>query len=263
MSAVTVSMPYFGCRETVARAVESVLAQTFTDLTLVVVNDGGPPEVWDPLAGIDDPRLVRVDLPENRGRYFADAVVLAACATPWWTVHDADDWSDPHRLDCLFAEADSAGADAVFGGYRQHRLGTDRTVDRAPALARVRAGQLRHVAHHTAIYRTGALRAVHGPHPGYRAAYDTLLVSLCVLRLRCSQVDAPLYHHCHRPGSLTLHPDTGMNSRYRRAVHRRRSLLWNRIVANLDDAGATVAGDIDPDTAGEVAEHADRLAGLL
>ena len=71
---ITVSMPYYACPATLGRAVESVLGQTHRDLTLVVVNDGDRRSPWPLLADIDDDRLVRFDLAENRGRYFADAI---------------------------------------------------------------------------------------------------------------------------------------------------------------------------------------------
>lgn len=99
---ITVTMPYYRSPETVRRAVDAVLGQTHTNLTLIVTNDGDqdtPP--WPALADITDPRLVRFELPENRGRYFADAVTLAACDTPWFAIHDADDEAEPTWLSTL------------------------------------------------------------------------------------------------------------------------------------------------------------------
>ena len=75
---ITVSMPMWHATNTIRRSVESVLNQTHHDLTLIVVNDGGPPDVWTPLEDIGDPRLIRFDLTPNRGRYQADAITLAA-----------------------------------------------------------------------------------------------------------------------------------------------------------------------------------------
>jgi len=73
---VTVSLSYFQRKEQVRRATESILGQTYTNLTLIVVNDGDDDPPWDQLADIRDSRLVRFDLKSNHGRYFADAVVL-------------------------------------------------------------------------------------------------------------------------------------------------------------------------------------------
>src|SRR5690606_4514374 len=95
---VVVSIPCFGCHRYIARSVESILQQTYTDIQVVVVNDGDPRPPWEALSHIDDPRLVRFSLPENYGPYFAHAVVLAATSSPYFLVQDADDWSDPERI---------------------------------------------------------------------------------------------------------------------------------------------------------------------
>lgn len=258
MVALTVSMPTYGAGELVARAVESVLAQTYTDLVLVVLNDADPDSPWPHLAHIDDPRLVRFDLDANRGRYFADAVTLAACDTPWWTVHDADDWSDPTRLEELFDRQAATGADVVFGGYQQHRL-DGRTIVRAPTLI---PGQHRHMAHHTAIWRTEKLRAIGGPHPDYRVAYDTLMVSLAVTTLTYAQVDEPRYHHAHRVDSLTQNDETGMKSPMRRYTHQKARHLWKRCI-KADPARWPALLAPHPITARHVSDNAARLAQCL
>lgn len=70
---VTVVIPTYRNPGTLARAVESVLAQDYTDLVCLVINDGADPaDTWAPLAHLNDPRLVRFDLTENRGRFYAE-----------------------------------------------------------------------------------------------------------------------------------------------------------------------------------------------
>src|SRR5712692_1784143 len=95
---VTVSIPYFQCKQYICKAVESILGQSHTNLTLVVVNDGDDDPPWDQLTYIDDPRLVRFDMRSNHGRYFADTVVLNATTDNYLVIQDADDWSEPDRI---------------------------------------------------------------------------------------------------------------------------------------------------------------------
>src|SRR5437588_10894426 len=64
---VTACIPYFQTRRYIRRAVESLLKQTYHNLTVVVVNDGDPEPPWRELADINDRRLVRVSLPYNFG----------------------------------------------------------------------------------------------------------------------------------------------------------------------------------------------------
>ena len=225
MSLVTVSLPMYRAAETIADAVESILGQTFRDFRLVVVNDGeDPATAWRPLAHVGDPRLIRFDLGENGGRYRADAVTLAACETEWWTCHDADDWSEPDRLEKLLAA--SGDADLVLGGYRLHRPNGEHR-DRSPEPRLVRRPKpLRHVAHHTGLFRTDALRSIGGPNPDFRVAWDTFLVGVAVNTLRVAVVPEPLYHYRQRKESLAASIETGMGSAYRLGVHKVLRQAW-------------------------------------
>lgn len=261
MTRVTVSMPLHGCSDTVARAVASVLDQDYSDLVLVVVNDGGDPgEVWAPLAHVDDGRLIRFDLPTNRGRYHADAVVLAACATPWFTVHDADDWSEPHRLAGLVDAATSTASAGAFGGFVQHRDGRDHL--HRPNLGHASGRSLRQVGHHTAVFDVVALRAIGGPNPDYRFGWDTLMTFAFARANRCAAVNDPAYHHCIRPGSLTQSVETGMGSPARREVHRELHRLWARCRRQPVDRWAEILAP-SPEGRASVDAHARRLAGML
>jgi glycosyltransferase involved in cell wall biosynthesis len=248
---VTVSMPYYRSQGTIRRAVDAVLAQTYPWLRLVVVNDGDtqtPP--WPALADITDPRLTRVDLPTNRGRYFADAAVLAACDSEWWTVHDADDSAAPDWLETLLTGCLINGWVAAFGWQRVHglNLGSVDVEQPGPDLQPTR--RLRHLAHHAGIYRTAAVRAVGGPHPGYRIGYDTLLVNLVGRMGKLGVVPRVLYTRHLQPGSLSTSPHTGRGSPARQQARIGIQRLWARTILAgtmqpiLDDISAELAADV-------------------
>lgn len=269
MATVTVSMPYDGgCAGTVRRAVDAVLAQTHRDLTLVVVNDGAtdhPP--WPALAGITDPRLIRLDLPTNRGRYYADSVVLAACSTPWWTVHDADDAAEPRWLEVMLAAATRKRADAVLTAQTVHGVhGRTNVVPVRPWTGPV-PDRITHHAHMAGLWSVPWLRRVTGPHPGIRLGWDTMMTGLPFLVGRPVVLDTPLYHRHRRVGSLTVSPDTGMRSAARRASVARMRRLWPALVeASVDGAdavGAVIAADVPVDVRDAVAVDAARLQRVL
>jgi glycosyltransferase involved in cell wall biosynthesis/predicted O-methyltransferase YrrM len=208
---VTVAIPFHRCRPYVRRAVQSILHQTHQNLTVVVVNDGDPVPPWDLLADIDDPRLVRFDLGANRGRYFADAVVLGATSSHYYLVQDADDWSEPNRVDAVFSALYSH-----TGGVEAQHL----AVLRYPDLARPLTNELEHRASHFGLYTTQALRRVGGYYGGFRIGYDTLLISLLLMAARVAYLERPLYHWSRRRGSLTMSAATGLRSSQRREVRR-------------------------------------------
>lgn len=254
---VTVSMPYHRCPGTLRRAVESVLAQTYRDVRVVVVNDGDHPP-WRLLHGITDPRLTCFDLPVNRGRYYADAVTLAACDNPWWAICDTDDWVEPHWLASMLTRARETGAGAVFGPQWIHHLGRSVKVEPVGPLLERPGPVLRQLAHHAGLYRTAVAREAGGPHPGFRVGYDTLFVNLVAMVATVACIDRPAYHRVARRDSLTRAPATGFGSILRTVSKARLEDLYTAALAS-GDPGRVVRATIPVDLAASVQADADRL----
>ena len=221
-SPVTVSLPYYDCRRYLLRAVDSILGQTHTNLTLVVVNDGDRRAPWDLLAHIDDPRLVRYDLGVNRGRYFVDAVILAATPDPYLLIQDADDWSEPERVATLLQSWQLSESCQLSGAVSASRLW--REGSRAnrlltyPGLRKPLSSRFEFRSDHHGLFSTEALRAVGGNYGGYRIGYDTLLINLLCMTGEVAYVERPLYNRQVRANSLTTSQATGMRSAKRRQV---------------------------------------------
>ncbi|GGL08789.1 hypothetical protein GCM10012284_49290 [Mangrovihabitans endophyticus] len=81
-------------------AVRSLLAQTWTNLEVLVVDDGSPGE-FDSVLGEAvalDARVRLVRCAVNAGTYAARSAGLAAAAGEFVTFQDSDDWSHPGRL---------------------------------------------------------------------------------------------------------------------------------------------------------------------
>jgi hypothetical protein len=110
--AVGVVMPAWNARRTIREAVDSVLAQTWRDLELVVCDDGSTDGTLDALAGIDDPRLRVLRLAANVGQGAARDRAIAQTQAPWIAVIDADDAWEPDRLAVLMA-ANAGDADTM------------------------------------------------------------------------------------------------------------------------------------------------------
>jgi Glycosyl transferase family 2/Methyltransferase domain len=229
--------------------VRSVLSQTHTDLTVVVVNDGDPNPPWERLAHFDDPRLVRFDLPANRGRYFADEVVLEATRSPYFLVQDADDWSEPTRVEVLLRAVREEHSSGAISSHRRHREGSSpaqpATVQHWPNLTTPLGGQLRHLANYPGLFRCDALRDVGGFYGGFRIGYDTLLLSLLQMAGRVRAIDQPLYNVLLRRGSLTTSQATGQSSRLRGRVRGQLDHLYRRAFRSYR---AYLAGTLDEES---------------
>lgn len=264
---VTVSVPYYRCQHTIRRAVETLLGQTHTDLRIVVVNDGMKPTrtkpVWEPLDGISDQRLTRFDLAHNRGRFYADAVVLASCMTPWFAICDADDWAEPEWLAELAGVMRDSGPSvgAVVSPHLVHRgpksPGKVEPVD-GDVFSDRRIPRLKHLAHHAALYDTKKLRDVGGPNPGYTIGYDTLLINAMRLRYRVRASMIPRYHRVRRAGSLTQAAGTRFGSPARNQVINALSQLYGRAVSATDPVSVIVDA-IRPEIMRDVVADASRL----
>lgn len=262
---VTVVMAFYQTPETIRLAVDSILAQTYTDLRVLVMNDGDDPSrAWEPLADITDPRMVRFDLPEHRGRYYADYVALAACDTPWFHPHDSDDYSDPTRVERMVAAAEATGAEYVVAGMTIHEDGTVKPY--MPPVTKVKHKQGRNVwaqANYGTLWATDALRAIGGPHPDFYFAYDAMLATLALTRLRWTVLWDHGYHYVRRPGSLTTSEETGIAAPARKQAWERREAIWAQIAhaptSDLPDHPALAPA---PDTAEALRRDVEALCQL-
>lgn len=114
---VLVVIPVFNARPYLRDAVESVLHQTLSDLSLLVVDDGSTDGSLDAIEGIRDSRLV-VRCGPNRGKAAVLNEAIRSCVAEYFAVNDADDLSHPNRIEAqwrwLEANTDAA---AVFCGH--------------------------------------------------------------------------------------------------------------------------------------------------
>jgi glycosyltransferase involved in cell wall biosynthesis len=108
MPTVSVVIPTRFRPDLVTRAVRSVLAQTVTDLEVVVVIDGPDEATAKALAAIGDLRIRVVELPHKAGAPNARNVGIAAATAPWTALLDDDDEWLPEKLQVQLAAAGAA-----------------------------------------------------------------------------------------------------------------------------------------------------------
>lgn len=113
MPAVSVIVAAYNAAPYLVRAVESVLAQTMSDLELIVVNDASTDDTASVLAGFKDPRVRVLHNADNRGPSGSRNAAIEVATGTWIAVLDADDWMLPDRLERLMNAADEEGADLV------------------------------------------------------------------------------------------------------------------------------------------------------
>jgi len=101
-AAVCVGVPTWNRPVWVREAVESVLAQTFTDFRVVVSDNASEPDVRADVARwvreLGDPRVEFHQQEVNEGEYGQGRFLIAACREPYFTMLHDDDRMEPTHL---------------------------------------------------------------------------------------------------------------------------------------------------------------------
>ncbi len=97
---VTVLLPTYNRRRYLPQALRSILEQTYRNLEVFVVNDGGE-QVSDIVQHFEDPRVIFIDRNENRGKPYSLNEALARAQGKYVTYLDDDDIYYPHHVQVL------------------------------------------------------------------------------------------------------------------------------------------------------------------
>jgi len=111
---LSVILPVYNGMPYLPEAVESILTQTYTDFTLIIVNDGSTDGTGDYLRTISDPRVVVIKQ-KNAGQGAARKVALSRCQSEYVALMDADDVSLPNRLAIQVAFLDNHSDTVMIG----------------------------------------------------------------------------------------------------------------------------------------------------
>jgi glycosyltransferase involved in cell wall biosynthesis len=207
--AVSVVLPVRNAETTIAEALNSVLAQTFTDFEMIVVEDGSidttASKVRD--AAARDPR-VHVVSGGGNGITAALNRGIAAARGHYIARQDGDDRSLPTRFErqvhCLdqrprLCAVGTASVTIDDAGVEIGRLPTRHG---AAAVRDGVRGGLVSPCHGSMMIRRECLSAVGGYRGAFRAAQDYDLWSRLLERWDIDNIDEPLYHWRLSPGSV-------------------------------------------------------------
>lgn len=115
---VSVIVPVYQVEAYLARCIDSILAQTFTDYELILVNDGtkdGCPAIMQTYAERDS--RIRQVHKENGGLSSARNAGLDVARGEYIAFVDSDDYVAPQWLEDIVCAADETGAEQVLYNY--------------------------------------------------------------------------------------------------------------------------------------------------
>lgn len=113
---VSVVMPTYNRAHCIAASITSVLAQTYSNLELIVVDDGSKDRTAEVMAGIKDSRLRYLPQPRNAGRNAVRNVGVRAVTGEFVAFLDSDDFWLPDKLERQVAALQAAPEAALHIG---------------------------------------------------------------------------------------------------------------------------------------------------
>jgi glycosyltransferase involved in cell wall biosynthesis len=98
MPEVTVILPVYNAEAFLKEAIDSILAQTFTDFELLIINDGSTDSSDQIISSYDDPRIKYLKNDGNKGLIFTLNRGIDKASGNYLARMDADDICFPNRL---------------------------------------------------------------------------------------------------------------------------------------------------------------------
>ena len=209
MSMVSIIVPIYNIEGYIRECIDSILAQTYSDFELILVDDGSPDNcgrICDEYAEKDV--RIKVIHKENGGLTSARNAGLSVAKGDWIMHVDGDDWIEPDMIESLIEAAKATEADLVFGDYMKygpysgnHKLPTWSN-DKKDSMSRYIAYMM------TTIWGSIAKRSLYTEHclkspDGVSYCEDFhLIVRLCHFAKKIVNVHRPFYHYRYRPTSI-------------------------------------------------------------
>lgn len=223
---VSIVVPVYNVQEYLKRCVDSILAQTYENMEIILVDDGSKDssgQICDNYAEKDN--RIRVIHKENGGSNSARLAGVRAAMCEYICFVDSDDWIEPVMIEKMMEAAEREQADIVASGIYVDepvrpwiwRNGIRQGVYKGKALHRFYANMI-FSAEDThgimlgmvcKIYRTQLLlKNLETIDPRIYYGEDAACVFLCCLDAKCIVMqDACWYHYVTRDTSVSARKD--------------------------------------------------------
>ena len=211
---ISVIVPVYNVAEFLPKCVDSILAQTYDNLEIILVEDGTKDSsgiICDQYAGKDS--RIRVIHKENGGLSSARNAGMEIARGEYFGFVDSDDWIEPETYECLMALAQKYDADLVCGGrYDVDGATGERTVGLCPKteecissmemLGRVFTWDHCDSAAWDKLYRRHLFDEIRYP-LGMYSEDIAIFYKLMEKANRVALCPKPLYNYLHRANSIT------------------------------------------------------------
>ena len=206
---VSVIVPIYKIPEYLSCCIDSILAQTYPDFELILVDDGSPDDygrICDDYAKRDN--RIKVVHKVNGGLTSARNAGLEVAKGEWIMHVDGDDWIEPDMIESLIEAAQITGADMVIGDFVKY--GPSAGYNKLPTWGSDKKKSMSNYLAYTmtTIWGSIARRSLYADHSlkspeGISYCEDFhLIVRLCHFANKIVNVHRPFYHYRYRPTSI-------------------------------------------------------------
>lgn len=206
---VSIIVPIYNVEEYIPKCIDSILAQTYSDFELILVDDGSPDNcgrICDDYAKGDN--RIKVVHKVNGGISSARNAGLEVAKGEWIMHVDGDDWIEPDMIESLIEAAQITGADMVIGDFVKY--GPSAGYNKLPTWSSDKKKSMTNYIAYvmTTIWGSIAKRSLYADHSlkspdGISYCEDFhLIVRLCHFANKIVNVHRPFYHYRYRPTSI-------------------------------------------------------------
>jgi glycosyltransferase involved in cell wall biosynthesis len=204
---VSIIMTTYNAADFVLPAIDSLLAQSYTNIEIIIVDDASTDNTFAKLKQVSQQhsQVKVLALPHNAGTYVAKTIALSLAKGEFITCQDSDDWSHPNRihLQLLPLLKDKALIATTSNWVRIAQNGTCYTRGAFP-LARLNPA--------SPLFRKDQVLTTTGTWDLVKTGADSEFLKRLKLvfgRKSVMRVALPLCFGAHRVGSLMTAADTG------------------------------------------------------
>ena len=209
MSTVSIIVPIYKVEDYIRECIDSILAQTYPDFELILVDDGSPDScgrICDDYAKRDN--RIKVVHKVNGGLTSARNAGLEVAKGEWIMHVDGDDWIEPDMIESLIEAAQITGADMVIGDFVKY--GPSAGYNKLPTWSSDKKKSMTNYIAYvmTTIWGSIAKRSLYADHSlkspeGISYCEDFhLIVRLCHFAKKVVNVHRSFYHYRYRPTSI-------------------------------------------------------------
>lgn len=206
---ISVVVPVYGVEKYLRQCVDSILAQTYGNLEVILVDDGskdGCPQIIDEYAAKDN--RIKAIHQSNGGYSAAMNNGLDVAAGEWIGIVEPDDWIEPEMYETLITKAVETGADIAKSDFNQI---VDERKTGAYLVRYMKAAPLdlgsaeesaqligEHASIWTAVYRRSMIeehRIRFVPAPGAAWTDVPFQIETLLVARKIAWIDSPLYNY--------------------------------------------------------------------